>query len=59
MNGIGKKIHKDGHIYFGELRNYRAYGRGILTEPDGRKFKGLFEDGKFIQYLDFDKSILD
>ncbi len=46
--GIGRENTPDGGSYFGEWKDDKINGMGILTYADGARLKGLFADGKLI-----------
>lgn len=47
INGIGLINNKvNGHVYFGDLKDYQAHGEGALTVPNGSRYSGEFKNNK-------------
>jgi len=50
-NRVGRKVYPDGMVYTGELRYDLEHGKGILSEPWGKKLVARWEDGKAVKEL--------
>eukprot|EP00427_Karlodinium_veneficum_P055101 CAMPEP_0169419160 /NCGR_PEP_ID=MMETSP1017-20121227/64809_1 /TAXON_ID=342587 /ORGANISM="Karlodinium micrum, Strain CCMP2283" /LENGTH=74 /DNA_ID=CAMNT_0009527759 /DNA_START=219 /DNA_END=440 /DNA_ORIENTATION=+ len=50
-NRVGRKVYTDGRVYTGELRYDLEHGKGIQTEPQRKRFVGIWQDGVTIEEL--------
>jgi len=50
-NRVGRKVYTDGREYTGELRYDLEHGKGIVTEPQKKRFVGIWEDGRVVEEL--------
>lgn len=50
-NRVGRKTYPDQRTYTGELRYDLEHGKGVMREPGGREFVGLWRDGEVLKEL--------
>lgn len=50
-NRVGCKVYGDGRVYTGELRYDLEHGKGIVTEPQKKRFVGIWEHGRIVEEL--------
>lgn len=50
-NRIGRKVYPDGREYTGELRYDLEHGKGIVTEPQKKRFVAIWTNGKVVEEL--------
>jgi len=58
LQGVGKATYSDGQVYFGQWKDFRYHGKGVLTHPDGTVQKGMFIEGEFKLKVDFNENDL-
>ena len=49
MEGIGRRLYKDGSRYEGEFKDDEPNGMGVLTTAKGNEFEGHFKNGRFVE----------
>lgn len=42
--GVGKIIFQNGDVYSGETRDFKMYGKGILSKKNGSQVEGIFKN---------------